>query len=291
MNTQKPAVKYEFSAMSDTTDLDAIAQGKEKTEYLPTGFISDDKNKGFKFDYSFDVEADTEIDELDMKGFSSNDFAKFEAEIEKQDDSGKDIVSLNYGDGEDGKGTWNALFSETDSDVVYFSSDDTKEFEDLLDDAKTDDRNLSLLDLDYGEGTWIATYTDLKDKDPDLDSSDLESSKTFDKLTGQIDSHLDKGDASLVDIEYGDGLWFARYDSDPTLDKPLESSYFSSKDYETFQTEIETQKDEGFDLVDVEYIKDAWYGVFNESVADNYESALIADSNYEVAEIEASEFV
>ena len=297
MQAENKTVRYEFFEGFDATSNSALARlGRETTTaiieqaeagYLPTGLTGSNEIKAFQFSFFPEVEASTGIDELDLEIFSTDDFAEFEAEIEEQADLGNEIVIANFGDGQDGEGTWNAYLGEVDDPVVYFSSDDPEDFLDLLGDAETDERNLGLLDIEYGDGNWFATFADFEDLEADeLDATALSSSGTFDRLTGRIDDRLDRGDISLVDLEYGDGAWFARYYSDADLEDPLESSYFSSASYATFQTEIEEQEDEGFDLVDVEYVRGVWYGVFNESLPDtDSESAFIADNDLDLEAI------
>ncbi|MEY2856866.1 MAG: hypothetical protein RLZZ74_1178, partial [Cyanobacteriota bacterium] len=70
--------------------------------------------------------------------------------------------------------------------------------------------------------------------------------------------------STLVDLEYGDGTWIARYSE--YGDNPTTSSYYTSDNVDLFQEEIVTQQEGGFDLVDVEYVDGSWYGVFNEGI-------------------------
>jgi len=299
MDIETNKISYKFIGGFDSTSKSAteirnkkissgVAAGV-KAGYLLTDIAGYDDVRAFKFTLFPELEAAKNIKESGIKTVGEQNFAKLETEIEKQADLGKDIINISYGDGNNQKGTWNATFGKADNPVVYYSSDDIEEFEDFIANAVDDDSDLSLLDIDYGNGTWVATAADFEGKKDNIaNNTAVSGNSRFDKLTGQIDRQLEKGDVSLVDLEYGDGVWIARYDSGLDLDDPLKSSYFSSKNYKTFKAEAEAQRDKGFNLVDVEYVKGAWYGVFNEeAIADvDSESAYVAD-NLGLAAIES----
>jgi|GEM_PF-2112427 len=187
----------------------------------------------------------------DLEFLSFDDFDDFEAEIQAQDELDNDIVSFSFGDGQDGDGTWNVYFGPITGDSFYTFSDDLEEFGEFIGASLEQDR--TLLDIDYGDDIWFATF----------DESDVRTAVSgnddFDDLTGQIATR-DRNDLDLVDLEYGDGAWIARFG-----DHPGDSTYATREDLEDFQEEIAEQEEDGFDLVDVEYVEGAWYGVFNES--------------------------
>lgn len=63
----------------------------------------------------------------------------------------------------------------------------------------------------------------------------------------------------LVNVEYGNGIWFSVFGEDIG-----QSSYTEDIDFSEFTQAISDKWDEGFDLVDVGYGDGRWIGVFND---------------------------
>lgn len=240
LSSDNSEVVAEVSAEYETQALDQLEQG-----YLPTDIVG---NEEILFtEYTFAPQFDSVSEVL-----TSGDVADFEAQVSEQQDLGQDLVAVNFVGETDGESEILSYYGETEDGISYEISDNADELVNLI-----NDEDLSLQNVEYGDGTWLATF----------DSSDNPGSVSvgadFDELTGQIQGQIDDG-STLVDLEYGDGTWVARYSEygeDPTT-----SSYYTSDDLNLFQEEVVTQQEGGFDLVDVEYVDGAWYGVFNEGI-------------------------
>jgi hypothetical protein len=240
LSSDNSEVVAEVSAEYETQALDQLEQG-----YLPTDIVG---NEEIIFtEYTFAPQFDSVSEVL-----TSGDVADFESQVSEQQDLGQDLVAVNFVGETDGESEILSYYGETEDGISYEISDNADELVNLI-----NDEDLSLQNVEYGDGTWLATF----------DSSDNPGSVSvgadFDELTGQIQGQIDDG-STLVDLEYGDGTWVARYSEygeDPTT-----SSYYTSDDLNLFQEEVVTQQEGGFDLVDVEYVDGAWYGVFNEGI-------------------------
>ena len=68
----------------------------------------------------------------------------------------------------------------------------------------------------------------------------------------------------LVNVEYGDGIWFSVFGEDIG-----QSSYTDQTDFSEFTQAISDKWDEGFDLVDVGYGNGRWVAVFNDGFTFN----------------------
>jgi hypothetical protein len=240
LSSDNSEVVAEVSAEYETQALDQLEQG-----YLPTDIVG---NEEILFtEYTFAPQFDSVSEVL-----TSGDVADFESQVSEQQDLGQDLVAVNFVGETDGESEILSYYGETEDGISYEISDNADELVNLI-----NDEDLSLQNVEYGDGTWLATF----------DSSDNPGSVSvgadFDELTGQIQGQIDDG-STLVDLEYGDGTWVARYSE--YGEEPTTSSYYTSDDLNLFQEEVVTQQEGGFDLVDVEYVDGAWYGVFNEGI-------------------------
>jgi hypothetical protein len=240
LSSDNSEVVAEVSAEYETQALDQLEQG-----YLPTDIVG---NEEITFtEYTFAPQFDSVSEVL-----TSGDVADFETQVSEQQDLGQDLVAVSFVGETGGESEILSYYGETEDGISYEISDNTDDLVNLI-----NDEDLSLQNVEYGDGTWLATF----------DSSDNPGSVSvgadFDELTGQIQGQIDDG-STLVDLEYGDGTWVARYSE--YGDDPTTSSYYTSDDINLFQEEVVAQQEGGFDLVDVEYVDGAWYGVFNEGI-------------------------
>ena len=250
LNNSTPAA---LETQTDETVANVLSQASEG--YVLTGVV--DSEDAIAFEYTFFPEAEAAAtnsqDSFDLEQFSADDFDDFEAEILKQEDLNNNIARLSVSREQNGGQIFNAYFEPSTGSSFYTSDEDSIRFKRSIDSSLRAGRTLT--DIDYGDGTWIATF-DESDK-----NTAISSNRRLSELNGQIETRIDRGE-NLVDLEYGDGLWIARFE-----DKPGDSSYARNADYELFQEEVAAQRADGFELVDVEYVSNSWFGVFNESEA------------------------
>jgi hypothetical protein len=240
LSSDNSEVVAEVSAEYETQALDQLEQG-----YLPTDIVGNEEIIFTEYTLAPQFDSVSEV-------LTSGDVADFESQVSEQQDLGQDLVAVNFVGETDGESEILSYYGETEDGISYEISDNADELVNLI-----NDEDLSLQNVEYGDGTWLATF----------DSSDNPGSVSvgadFDELTGQIQGQIDDG-STLVDLEYGDGTWVARYSE--YGEEPTTSSYYTSDDLNLFQEEVVTQQEGGFDLVDVEYVDGAWYGVFNEGI-------------------------
>jgi hypothetical protein len=240
LNSNNPDLATEVSTEYESQALKQFEEG-----YIATDIAG---NEDIQFtEYSFTPQLDADAESL-----TSKDFTDLEAKVAEQQDLGKELISVSYGGETEGETQILSYFGEAENGISYEISDNADDLVNLI-----NDEDLSLQNVEYGDGTWLATF----------DSSDNPGSVSvgadFDELTGQIQGQISDG-STLVDLEYGDGTWIARYSE--YGDNPTTSSYYTSDNVDLFQEEIVTQQEGGFDLVDVEYVDGSWYGVFNEGI-------------------------
>jgi hypothetical protein len=240
LSGENSEVVAEVSAEYETQALDQLEQG-----YLPTDIVGNEEILFTEYTSTPEFDSVSEV-------LTSGDVADFEAQVSEQQDLGQDLVAVSFVGEIGGDGEIVSYYGETEDGISYGISDSPDELVNLI-----NDEDLSLQNVEYGDGTWLTTF----------DSSDNPGSVSvgadFDELTGQIQGKISDG-STLVDLEYGDGTWIARYSE--YGDNPTTSSYYTTEDINLFQEEIVTQQEGGYDLVDVEYVEGSWYGVFNEGI-------------------------
>jgi hypothetical protein len=240
LSSDNSEVVAEVSAEYETQALDQLEQG-----YLPTDIVGNEEILFTEYTSTPEFDSVSEV-------LTSGDVAGLEAQVSEQQDLGQDLVAVSFVGEIGGEVEILSYYGETEDGISYEISDNADELVNLI-----NDEDLSLQNVEYGDGSWLATF----DSSDNLGSVSVGAD--FDELTGQIEGQTSDG-STLVDLEYGDGTWIARYSE--YGDDPTPSSYYTSDDINLFQEEIVTQQEGGFDLVDVEYVEGSWYGVFNEGV-------------------------
>lgn len=240
LSSDNSEVVAEVSPEYETQALDQLEQG-----YLPTDIVGNEEILFTEYTSTPEFDSVSEV-------LTSGDVAGLEAQVSEQQDLGQDLVAVSFVGEIGGDGEILSYYGETEDGISYEISDNADELVNLI-----NDEDLSLQNVEYGDGSWLATF----DSSDNLGSVSVGAD--FDELTGQIEGQTSDG-STLVDLEYGDGTWIARYSE--YGDNPTPSSYYTSDDINLFQEEIVTQQEGGFDLVDVEYVEGSWYGVFNEGV-------------------------
>jgi len=240
LSSDNSEVVAEVSAEYETQALDQLEQG-----YLPTDIVGNEEILFTEYTSTPEFDSVSEV-------LTSGDVAGLEAQVSEQQDLGQDLVAVSFVGEIGGEVEILSYYGETEDGISYEISDNADELVNLI-----NDEDLSLQNVEYGDGSWLATF----DSSDNLGSVSVGAD--FDELTGQIEGQTSDG-STLVDLEYGDGTWIARYSE--YGDNPTPSSYYTSDDINLFQEEIVTQQEGGFDLVDVEYVEGSWYGVFNEGV-------------------------
>ncbi|NJL52660.1 MAG: hypothetical protein HC930_11360 [Hydrococcus sp. SU_1_0] len=263
LSSDNSEVVAEASAEFETQSLDQLEQG-----YLPTDIVGNEEILFTEYTLNPQFDAVSEV-------LTSGDIANFETQVTEQQDLGQDLVAVSYVSETGGEGEILSYFGETENGISYEISDNADDLVNLI-----NDEDLSLQNVEYGDGTWLATF----DSSDNLGSVSVGAD--FDELTGQIEGQT-SGGSTLVDLEYGDGTWIARYSE--YGDAPTASSYYTSEDLGVFQAEVTAQQEQGYSLVDVEYVGEAWYGVFNETLGSTEAGNDVADiaPTYDPAAIDA----
>jgi hypothetical protein len=275
--TETKTVRYEYVEGLNSDNPDVVTEvsteyESQTLEQFEEGYIATDiaGNEDIQFtEYSFTPELDAEAELV-----TSKDFAELDAKVVEQQDLGNELISVSYSGETEGETQILSYFGEAEYGISYEISDNADELVNLI-----NDEDLSLQNVEYGNGTWLATF------DHSGNPGSVSVGANFDELTGQIQGKVSDG-STLVDLEYGDGTWIARYSE--YGDNSTTSSYYVSDNLDLFKEEIVTQQEGGFDLVDVEYVEGSWYGVFNQGIgtenSGNYDVNLNSSDAIETFE-------
>ena len=199
----------------------------------------------------------------------NDDLEGLELQIEERWEQGYELTDVEYGDG-----TWFATFEEgfsSDSSYIYNSDFDTftGRIDELADGGLY--RGQDLIDVEYGDGIWFATFTD------ELDSSTYAVSPDVDSLSADIDS-IQEQDYDIVDVEYTDDGWTSVFYEAIAID----TTYTISTTQEEFEQDITEKLDQGYDVMDLEYGDGVWVTVFDGTLGSTDTNSDSTDSSSDV---------
>lgn len=147
-----------------------------------------------------------------------------------------------------------------------------------------------LVDVAYGDGSWVGVYQDTPK------NTGYYAASSAEELTQTVQQQWEEGGYRLTDVEYGDGVWFGTFEED-----------YGANTYSISTSLTELTEDisevwnwnKGYDLVDVEYGDGIWFGVFQDdySITSGYVNGstfdeLLADGKelfsqgYELVDVE-----
>ncbi|MEL6580300.1 MAG: hypothetical protein AAFQ14_11140 [Cyanobacteria bacterium J06621_12] len=132
------------------------------------------------------------------------------------------------------------------------------------------DEGYDLIDIEYIDETWIAVF----DNSQLFGGTRYNFSADSDEFVEETQEFFDAGYqlANVEYVEYGDGYWVSIFDRSDGR------SALNRKDSLTgLEEAIETRKEEGFDLVGVEYAQETWVGVFKEAFFSNSAYSITSD--------------
>lgn len=132
------------------------------------------------------------------------------------------------------------------------------------------DEGLDLIDIEYIKDTWIAVFDDSSP----FEGTGYNFSADLDEFAEETQEFLDAGYglANVEYVEYGDGYWVGILDGSDGA-----STYNAVDSLTGLEEAIETRKDEGFDLVGVEYAEETWVGVFKEAFFSSSAYSITSD--------------
>ena len=194
---------------------------------------------------------------------SNNNLEQFTQQLEAEIGEGLNLSDVEYADG-----LWVGVFNEgSDSTWSYHPN-----FEGFRSQIRSRwEQGYELTDVEYGDGVWFASFEEGFSED-----SAYISNPDVDGFTAQILEQADSGGYhgyDLVDIEYGDGVWFG------VLNNERGGATYTSSTIDTLAADINGIQAQDYDLVDVEYTGVGWVSVFHEPPVGAVESTYtIANS-------------
>ncbi|MGD1922362.1 MAG: hypothetical protein ACFCAD_27800 [Pleurocapsa sp.] len=179
---------------------------------------------------------------------SHNDLEQFTQELQPGIDEGLNLSDVEYADG-----LWVGVFNEGRDSTWSYNPD----LAGLESQIKTRwEQGYELTDVEYGDGVWFASF----ESGISSDSAYVYNSDV-DGFTGQIreqgDSGIYRGN-DLIDVEYGDGIWFG------VLNDELGGATYANSSIDTLTADINSIQAQDYDLVDIEYVGNSWVSVFLE---------------------------
>ncbi|MEO0925099.1 MAG: hypothetical protein AAFY63_04435 [Cyanobacteria bacterium J06643_13] len=166
-------------------------------------------------------------------------------------------------------GRWTGVFTDNNVDQVN-AYNETADFATLrleIQERWDEGKGYNLIDIDYIDDKWIAVF----DNSSPL-TTGYDISADLDEFAVDVRDRWDEGYGGLTNVEYANGYWFSIFD------RGIENSSYRITDSLTGLEEvIQTQEEEGFDLVGVEYAEETWVGVFNDSLASTSAYSITSD--------------
>lgn len=127
--------------------------------------------------------------------------------------------------------------------------------------AERREQGYELTDVEYDDGYWLGIFgSNVGDSELIVAEDGAEFNQQLLDLQ-DLDSRFSL-EYQVLDIEFADGLRVGvanRTSGD--------ASYTFSKDYRSFEAEVQEQREDGLELTNVEYVDGFWYSVFSDELS------------------------